>query len=166
VAAVTVHSDFGAQENKNYHCFHSSPLLHLPWNDGTRCMIFIFWMLNFKPAFSLSSFTFIKRLFSLSLLSAIRVVSSAYMRLLTFLPASLIPACASTSLAFCMMYSACGGFPGAASGKEHICQCRRHKRCGFDPSVGNIPWRRKWQPTLVHLLRESYGQRSLAGYSP
>ena len=39
-------------------------------------------MLSFKPTFSLSSFTFIKRLFSSSSLSAIRVVSSAYLRLL------------------------------------------------------------------------------------
>ena len=43
-------------------------------------------MLSFKPTFSLSSFTFIKRLFSSSSLSAIRVVSSAYLRLLIFLP--------------------------------------------------------------------------------
>ena len=64
------------------------------------------WMLSFKPTFSLSSFTFIKRLFSSSWLSAKRVVSSAYLRLLIFLPAILIPACASYNLAFCMMYSA------------------------------------------------------------
>ena len=48
---------------------------------------FVFWVLSLKPTFSLSSFTFIKRLFSSSLLSAIRVVSSAYLRLLIFLPA-------------------------------------------------------------------------------
>ena len=69
-------------------------------------MIFVFWMLSFKPIFSLSSFTFIKRLFSSSSLSAIRVVSSAYLRLLIFLPTILIPACASYSPAFLMMYSA------------------------------------------------------------
>ena len=63
-------------------------------------------MLSFKPTFSLSSFTFIKRLYSSSSLSAIRVVSSAYLRLLTFLPVILIPACASSSPAFHMMYSA------------------------------------------------------------
>src|SRR5574339_18916 len=63
-------------------------------------------MLSFKPTFSLSSFTFIKKLFSSSSLSAIRVVSSAYLRLLIFLPAILIPACASSSLAFCLMHSA------------------------------------------------------------
>ena len=56
-------------------------------------MILVFLMLSFKPAYSLSSFTFTKR-FSSSSLSAIRVVSSAYLRLLIFLPAILIPACA------------------------------------------------------------------------
>ena len=73
---------------------------------GLDAMIFVFWMLSFKPAFSLSSFTFIKRLFSSSLLSAIRVVSSAHLRLLIFLAAILIPACASSNLTFHMMYSA------------------------------------------------------------
>ena len=63
-------------------------------------------MLSFNPAFSLSSFTFIKRLFSSSSLSAIRVVSSAYLRLLIFLLANLIPACASSSPEFHIMYSA------------------------------------------------------------
>ena len=63
-------------------------------------------MLNFKPTFSLSSFTFIKRFFSSSSLSAIRVVSFAYLRLLIFLPVILIPACASSSPAFLMMDSA------------------------------------------------------------
>ena len=58
---------------------------------GPDAMI-IFWILSFKPTFSLSPFTFIKRLFSSSWLSAIRVVSSAYLRLLISLPAILIPA--------------------------------------------------------------------------
>ena len=73
---------------------------------GPDAMILVFWMLSFKPTFSLSSFTFIKRLFSYSSLSAIRVVSSEYLKLFIFLPAILIPACASSSLAFCMMYYA------------------------------------------------------------
>ena len=63
-------------------------------------------MISFKPTFSLSSFTFIKRLFSSFSLSAIRVVSSAYLRWLIFLPAILIPAYASSGPAFLMMYSA------------------------------------------------------------
>ena len=64
-------------------------------------------MLSFMPTFSLSSFTFIKRLFSSSSLSALRVVSPAYLRLLIFLPAILFPACVSSSPAFLMMYCAC-----------------------------------------------------------
>ena len=72
---------------------------------GPGAMILVFCMLSFKPTFSLSSFPFIKRLIS-SLLSAMRVVSSAYLRLLIFLPGILIPACASSSPAFHMMYSA------------------------------------------------------------
>ena len=56
-------------------------------------------------------------------------------------------------------------FPGGASGKEPTCQCRS-ERCGFDPWVGKIPWRRAWQPTPVLLSRESHRQRSLVGYSP
>ena len=63
-------------------------------------------MLSFKPTFSLSSVTFIKRVLSSSLLFAIRVLSSAYLRLLIFLPTILIPACASSSPECPMMYSA------------------------------------------------------------
>ena len=73
---------------------------------GMDAMILVFWLLSFKPTFSLSTFTFNKRLFSSSSLSARRVVSSAYLRLLIFLLAILIPACASSSPAFLMMYSA------------------------------------------------------------
>ena len=69
-------------------------------------IILVFWMLNFKPAYSLSYFMFIKRLFSSSFLSTIRVVLSAYLRFLVFSLAILIPACASSSPAFLMMYSA------------------------------------------------------------
>ena len=72
---------------------------------GLDAMISVFWVLSSKPTFSLSSFTFIKRLFSSSLF-AIRVVSSAYLRLLIFLLAILIPAYVSSSLVFCMMYAA------------------------------------------------------------
>ena len=70
---------------------------------GPDAMIFIFLMLNFRPVFS---FSFHKRLFSSSLLSVIRVVPSAYLRLFLFLLAILIPAFVSSSPAFLMMYSA------------------------------------------------------------
>ena len=73
---------------------------------GPDARVFVFWMLSFKPGFSLSSFTFIKKLFSSSSFSAIRVVSSVYQRLLLSLPKILIPAYVSFSSAFCMMYSA------------------------------------------------------------
>ena len=105
MAAVTIFSDFGAQENKISHCFHCFPIC-LPWKDGMMPWSSFFGILSFKPTFSLSSFTFSKRLLSSPTLSDIRVVSSAYLRLLIFLPAILIPAYASSSLAFCMVYSA------------------------------------------------------------
>ena len=56
------------------------------------------------------------------------------------------------------------GFPGGTSGKEPSCQHERHKRWGLNPWIGNIPWRRAWQPTPVFLSGESHGQRSLVGY--
>ena len=58
------------------------------------------------------------------------------------------------------------GFPGDTIGKEPAGQCRRNKRCRFNPWVGKIHWRRAWQPTPVFLPGESHGQRSLEGYSP
>ena len=87
MAAVTIHSDFGGQENKVCHSFP----IYLLRSDGTTCHGLCF---------------FIKRLFSSSSLSPIREVSSAYLRLLIFLPAILISSCASSSLAFHMIHSA------------------------------------------------------------
>ena len=193
MAAVTVHSDLGAHENKICHCFHFFPI-YLPWSDGTRCHGLSFsnefhgegngnliqysclenpldrgawqaavhgvtksrtrlsdftfhlhalekemathssvlaWRIprtekpgglpsmgshrvrhdwsnlaaaSFKSAFSLSSFTLIKRLNSSSSLSAIRVISSAHVRLLIFLLAILISVYLSSSMVFCMRY--------------------------------------------------------------
>ena len=79
--------------------------IYLPWKNGTGCHDLSFWTLSFKTAFSLSSFTLIKRLFTSSSHSAIRVVSSVYLRLFIFLPAILIPPY-SSSLAFCIIYTA------------------------------------------------------------
>ena len=93
-------------KEKSLHCFHCFHI-YLPWDDETG------WhdlssFLSFKPVFFffLTLLFFIKRLFSFSLLSAIRVVSSAYLGLLMFLPAILILAFVSSRLAFHMMYSA------------------------------------------------------------
>ena len=69
---------------------------------GPDAMILVF--LSSKPA-SLSCFTLLRRLFSSSSLSAIKVVSYAYLRLLVFLLAILIPACYSSSLAFRMKWA-------------------------------------------------------------
>ena len=68
MTAVTVHSDFGAQEKKVCHRFHFSQFICHEMM-GLDAMILVFWMLRFKPAFSLSSFTFIKKVFSSSSLS-------------------------------------------------------------------------------------------------
>ena len=106
MTAVTVCSDFGAQENKSVTVCIFFPF-YLPWSDRTRCHDLSFLNVEFQVVFSLSSFTLIKSLFSSSSPSSIRVVSSAYLRLLIFLLAILIPACDSASPAFCMMYWAC-----------------------------------------------------------
>ena len=91
MAAVSILSDLRAHEEEICHYFHFSPL-YLPWSDGTGCHDLSFLILSFKSVFSLSSLNLIKRLFSFSSLSAIIVLSSAYVRLLIFLLAILIPA--------------------------------------------------------------------------
>ena len=102
LAAVTICSDFGAPpQNKVCHCLQCFTI-YFPWSDGTRCHDLSFLNVEFEA----NIFTFIKRLTSSPSLSAIRVVSSAYLRLLIFLLAILIPACASSSPVFLMMCSA------------------------------------------------------------
>ena len=64
---------------------------------------------------------------------------------------------------FCDTYFKRSVFPGGTSGKECVCQCRRPKRCGFDPWVRMNPWSRKWQPTSVFLPGKFHGQRSQWG---
>ena len=73
---------------------------------GLDAVILVFLMLSFKPAFSLSSLTFIKRLINSSLFSVVRVVLSAYLRLLVFLPAILISAWIHLTwhFAFCTLH--------------------------------------------------------------
>ena len=104
MAAVTICNNFEAQNNKVCHCFHCFPI-YLLWSDGTRCHDLSFLNFECQANFFTLLFHFHQEAFS-SLLSAIRVVSSAYLRLLIFLPAILIPACASSSPAFLLMYSA------------------------------------------------------------
>ena len=56
--------------------------------------------------------------------------------------------------------------PRRLSGEESAYEGRRLRRGEFNPWVGKISWRRKWQPTPVFLFGKSQGQKSLVGYSP
>ena len=58
------------------------------------------------------------------------------------------------------------GLPRWLRGNKSAYQCRRHRRHGFSSWVGKIPWRRKWQPTLVFLPEKFHGQRILVGCRP
>ena len=131
MAVVTICCDFGAQENKGSHCFHCFPVC-LPWNEETGCHDLLF--LNVE--FSFSSFPFIKRLFRSSLLFALWVVSSAYVRLLTFLLLVVISACVSSSPAFCMTYCAYVTY-------SYIDRMRIH---GFDVLLSQF-----WTSLLFHV---------------
>ena len=91
--------------DKICHCFYFF-FFYLTQSEGIGCHDINFLNAEFQVSFSLSSFILIKPLLSSSSLSAIRVVSSAYLRLLIFLLAVLIPACDSSHPAFCMTYSA------------------------------------------------------------
>ena len=102
MAAVTICSDFRAQEEEICHYFHLFPsICHEVMGPCFFSYLVLSWL------FHSSSFTLDKRLFSSSSLTAVRVVSSTYLRLFMFLPPVLIPACNSPSLAFLIMSSAC-----------------------------------------------------------
>ena len=106
MSSVTIQSDFGAQEEGICHYFHLFPSIwHEVMEPDTSILVYL--IFNFKLALSLSPLTLIKRLISSSLLSAIKVISSAYLRLLMFLPPIFITARHSSSLAFLMI---CSGY--------------------------------------------------------
>ena len=88
MAAVIIWAYFGAQENKDWQCFHCFPI-YLSWSDGTSCHDLNFFVLSDKPAFSLSSFTFIRRFFSSSSLSSTQVVSFALSEVVDISPDNL-----------------------------------------------------------------------------
>ena len=146
------------------------------WPDA---MILVFLIFSLKPALSLYSFTFIKRLFTSSSLSAIRVVSSAYLRLLMFLPPMLIPACNiqpvisrdvlsvsekamaphSSTLAWKNPWTEeAGGFRSMGSLRVG------HNRLTSLSLFTLLHWGRKWQPTPVFLPGEFQGRSSLVGF--
>ena len=99
MTAVIIHSSFGAQKNKVCHYSHFFPICF------PDAVIFAFWMLSLKPAFSLSSFTFIKRLFIKFLFAfCIRMVIICICEVVDISSSNLIPACASASQVFHMMH--------------------------------------------------------------
>ena len=103
MAAITICSDFGVQKIKSATVSIVSPFISYEVM-GPEAMILVFWMLSFKPTFSLSSFTFIKRLFFFAYCCKGFVICISEV---IFLSAILIPACALSSPAYLMMYSAC-----------------------------------------------------------
>ena len=140
---------------------------------GVDATILVYWMLRFKPSFSLSSFTFIKRLFSYSSFSANRVASSSYLRSLTFLQWSwfqlVIHLAQHFSLENAMApHSSTLTWKIPWTEEPGMLQTMGWRRVGHDwaTSLSLFPfmhWRRKWQPTPVFLPGESQGQGSLAG---
>ena len=60
----------------------------------------------------------------------------------------------------------CARMHGGETTVFSVSVCLQCGRPGFNPWVGKISWRRKWQPTPVFLLGKSHGRRSLVGYSP
>ena len=99
MAAVTICSDFGTQEKKVCHCFHCFPsICHEVM--GPDAMILSFLNTEFQASFFTLLFDPHQEVLCTSSLSAIRMILSVYLRLI------LIPACDSSSLALCMMYSA------------------------------------------------------------
>jgi len=119
---------------------------HLFAIKGPDAMILVFWMLSFKSTFSLSSFPFMKRLFSSTSLSAIRVESSVYLRLVIFIPAILIPAYVSSSSLFLIVYSA---FKLSKQGDN-----RQPQRIPF------LIWNQSVVPCLVLTVASTYIQIS------
>ena len=164
MAAVTICSDIGAQEYKVCHCFHC---FSIDFHEvtGPDAMILVFQMLSFKPAFSLSSFPFIKGLFNFSSFSAIRVFSVICISEVT----DISPGNLDFSLCFIQPgilhdVFCIWRFTDGASGKKPTCQCRRHKKWGFD-SWGRSSHGGDGNPPK-YLPGEPHGQRSLSDYCP
>ena len=115
---------------------------------GPDAMIFIFWMLSFKPTFSLSSFHFHQEAFSSSSLSAIRVVSSAYLR---------FPSGSDGKASACNAWDpgsipGSGRSPGEGNGNPLQYPCLKNSmNCCLRSLVGNSPWSRKESDTTERL---------------
>ena len=184
MAAVTVHNDFAAQENKICHCFHLFPF-YLPWSDGNKCHYLNCFNVELQANFSLSSCIFTKSLFSSSSHSALECEEDFHMQIpspggINSLAISLLHEgwgcwCFSRQSWFQLVihpswhFTWCNqhkGLPWWLSVKESPSQCRR---CRFDfwsgksLRVGNgnrLLYSKVFQPVKFHW------QRILAGCSP
>ena len=103
------------------------------------------------PAFSCSSFTLNKRPSSPSSLSSISVVSSAHLTLLIFLLTILIPACDSSYLAFCMMYSA---YKLNKQGDNIQPVYFTYSFSNFEPVLSSMPISNCYLLTSIHVSQE------------
>ena len=121
-------------------CFHFIPF-YLPWSDGTWCHDLSFLNVEFQASLFTLLFHF-------------------HLEALQFL------------FTFCTLHDVCGSHPitwracQVAPVVKNPPANAGDKRCGFNPWVGKIPWRRAWQPTPVFMSGESHGQKILVGYSP
>ena len=143
MATVTICNDF---EGPKY-SLTLFPLFSYLFHEvmGPDAMIFVFWMLSFKPTFSLSSFTFIKRLFSSSLLSAkgwchVHIWGYWYFSWQSWLLTASLIIILLLNINLDIINNQ--SVPGGTSDKEPNCQCWRLKRCRFTPWVRKIPWRK------------------------
>ena len=119
---------------------------------GPDPMILVFWILSFKPTFSLSSFTFIKRLLSSSSLSAIRVVSSAYLRL-----------CAQINMRDAYTHINTNAYIPLHKQASLVAQrqriCLLMQETWLQSLIGKIPWRKRWQTAPVFLSEKFHGEK-------
>ena len=148
MTAVTIHSDSGAQEDKICHISTFSPSIDIQICHEMMepdAMKLVFWMLSLKPAFH-----------------SLLLPSSRGSLVLHFLPLEWyhLPIWSWRFLLAILIPARW------RSGKEFAGQCRRLRRCGFDPWVRKILWNRKSQPTPVFLPGKFHGQGSLVGYRP
>ena len=158
MAAITICSDFGAQKNKVWHCPlypHLFPMKwwdQMPWSSFSQC-----WALSqhFLSSLSLSSRGFL--VFTFCHKGGVICISDVI---------DISPSNLDSSLCFFQPSVSHDVEPPiwASPVAQHL-HCRRHRRCGFDPWVGKIPWRRAWQPTLVFLPQEFHGEEP-AVYNP